>query len=343
MKKYFVYELKKSLFVMFAIMIIATAVLAISLISEMGDIDGFHFNYISFGSVAFVGGATSVFVPIWKFAYKMKKRSVDLYYSMPLSHVRILAVKFLVGLIVLFASFTIAFWISSLIAMATVSEYLKFLNCVNFVILYLALIVPMAVIYALTAFIFTRANRFIDGVVFVIMTGMSLGAIADCITSLMVMNEVWYDTHYEYMFNSSFFTPFGSLALIAYHFSGNMWKSMVMRITTDAVEWAGMALITALGIAAGIGLFFAEKKVKAENCEQISESYFGYKVIIPLYAFAFAISSARLSFVLVALVAAAAYGLSVLYKRTTKIGWKFAGIVGGAFLAGVMVSVIVSA
>ena len=40
MKKYFVYELKKSLFVMFAITIIATAVFSILLISEVDDLAG---------------------------------------------------------------------------------------------------------------------------------------------------------------------------------------------------------------------------------------------------------------------------------------------------------------
>ena len=344
MKKYFVYELKKSLFVMFAITIIATAVFSILLISEVDDLaGGYNYNFFDLGLVVAGGGAMSVFVPIWKLAYKMKKRSVDLYYSMPLSHTRILAVKFLVGLIVLFASFTMAYWIGTLIAMATASKYLKLLNCVNFVTLYLSMIIPMAVIYALTAFIFTRANRFIDGVVFVAMTGMALGAIADCITSVMMMNEAWYDTLYEYFFDSTYFTPFGSLALIGQYFAGNMFKSNSSTVTLDAIEWVGIALITALGIAAAVGLFFAERKVKAENCEQISDSYFGYKVMIPLYAFVFAISAARLSFVLVALVAAAAYGLSVLYKRTPKIGWVFAGIVDGAFLAGVIVSVIASA
>ncbi|MDE5593071.1 MAG: hypothetical protein K2I75_03970 [Clostridiales bacterium] len=119
-----------------------------------------------------------------------------------------------------------------------------------------------------------------------------------------------------------------------------MLKNKPRTIDVTAIDWIGIILIAALGIAAGVGLFISERKAKAENCEQISESYFGYKVMIPLYAFSFAITFAPISYVLVALVAAAAYAVSVLYKRTPKIGWKFALIVGVVFLAGVGMSFI---
>ncbi|MDE5593009.1 MAG: hypothetical protein K2I75_03650, partial [Clostridiales bacterium] len=168
MKKYFVYELKKSMFVMCALAVIATAVYIISVISQIDDIDSaFRFSHYYISTIVTLGGAFSVLVPIWKLAYRMKKRSVDLYYSLPLSHTKILAVKLLVGLVVLFASFTVAFWIGSFTAMAALSKYefiYMYFKSVNFVLLYFSLLIPMAVIYVVTAFIFTRANRLIDGI-----------------------------------------------------------------------------------------------------------------------------------------------------------------------------------
>ncbi|MDE7165012.1 MAG: hypothetical protein K2O04_06295 [Clostridiales bacterium] len=341
MKKYFVYELKKSLFVMCALAVIATAVYVISVITQVADMLDFGYRHLNIAAIVVMGGVISVIVPIWKLSYLMKKRSVDLYYSMPLSHTRILAVKLLVGLVVLFASFTVAYWIGCFTAMGALSRTEQLKN-VSFIPLYFSLFVPMTIIYALTAFIFTRANRFIDGIMFVFMTGFSLGMIADVVIIFMRMAHVqFYDSNYHdyfYSFSSINFTPLGALNLISSYFSGNMFKNVSTTIGVTAFDWVGLSLVCALGVAAGVGLFFAQRKAKAENCEQISESFFGYKVMIPLYAFCFAITSARASYVLVALVAAAAYAVSVLYKRTPKIGWKFALIVGVAFLAGVGLS-----
>lgn len=329
MKKYFVYELKKSLFVMLALAVIATAVYVISVVTQVDSIINFNKRYFDISWIVACGVAVSVFVPVWKLRYLMKKRSVDLYYSLPLSHARILAVKFTVGLIVVFSSFTAAFWIGSFTAMATLGEYL---NCTIYIPFYFSLIIPIAVIYALTAFIFTRANRFIDGIMFVIMTGMSLGLVAEVIS--------YFTSASRFYIHSAYFTPFGALSLIVTYVTCNIFKNISGTAVVSTIDWVGLSLIVSLGVAAGIGLFFTERRAKAENCEQISESYFGYKVMIPLYAFSLALLSARGSYVLAALVAAAAYAVCVLYKRTPKVDWVFTLIVYIAFMAGTGLSFV---
>lgn len=333
MKKYFVYELKKSLFVMCVLTVIATAVYVISVITQATDMLDFGYRRLNLAAIVVMGGVMSVIAPIWKLSYLMKKRSVDLYYSMPLSHVRILAVKLLVGLVVLFASFTVAYWIGSFTAMGALSK-IELLKNINFIPLYFSLLIPMSVIYALTAFVFTRANRLIDGIMFVFMTVMALGVVGNVVAVFIIMNGSMHDFYYVYYFHSLNFTPFGALDIIATYFSGNMFKNVSKTVEVTAIDWVGLSLVAVLGVAACIGLFVAESRAKAENCEQISESFFGYKVMIPLYAFCCALLTARISYVLTALIAAAAYAVSVLYKRTPKIGWKFALIVGVALLAG---------
>ncbi|MBD5132263.1 MAG: hypothetical protein HDT28_06750 [Clostridiales bacterium] len=334
MKKYFVYELKKSLFVTLALAVIATAVYLVSVLTDTVKVDYKYFS-VPVETILVLGGAMSVIIPIWKLGYLMKKRSVDLYYSLPLSHTRILAVKLLAGLIALFAPYTIAYWVGSIAALASVGKYI---NGVCFVSMYFASLIPMAIIYSLTAFLFTRANRFVDGVAFVIMTGMSLEMIMVVVLKVVTLYDKSYE-FFKYYFNSIYYTPFGSLILIWEYFSKAIMNETV-NIRINAVDIVGLALIAVLGLAAGIGLLFAEKRAKAENCEQISESFFGYKVMIPLYTFLLALLGSYDSFILAAVIAAAAYAASVLYKRTPKIGWKFAVIVGVAFIVGVGLSFI---
>lgn len=321
MKKYFVYELKKSLFVMCILAVLTAAIYEVSILMSAEDILEWGSRRMPTDSIVAIGGALSVIIPIWKLEYLMKKRSVDLYYSLPLSHTCILAVKFSVGLIVLFSSFTVAYWVGSFTAMATFGALL---NNVNFVLMYFAMLIPMAVIYSMTSFIFTRANRFVDGIAFVIMTGMSLGTVVEVISQFMGVYGV-----------TLFFTPFGAMSLISWYFFGNFFKNISSAVDVSFMQWVGMITVALLGIAAAIGLFFSERVAKAENCEQLSESYFGYKTMILLYTFSLALLGTLNSYLLTVLVAGAAYAVSTLYKRTAKIGWKFGVKVGIAFIVGV--------
>ncbi len=326
MKKYFVYELKKSLFVMCALAVIAAAVYVITVLSNAEYLLGGNAHF-PVEAITIVGGVLCVIVPVWKLSYRMKKRSVDLYYALPLSHTRILAVKFVVGLIAVFAPYTVAYWIGSFTAMAAAG---KALSSVNFVPLYFATLIPMAITYVLTSFIFTRANRFIDGIAFIVLTGMSLAVVAEVVAAFVQSSSVYI--------NSGFYTPFGGLTVVSEYYAYTLIKGMSVEMQFDAQDIVGLAVVAVCAAAAGIGLFLAEKRAKAENCEQISDSYFGFKVMIPLYTFSLALLGALDSYVLVALVAAASYAVSVLYRRTPKIGWKYAVVIAVAFIAGVALS-----
>ena len=303
-------------------------------------------------SILIPAGVISVIVPIWKLSYRMKKRSVDLYYSLPLSHTRILVVKILVGLIAVFVPYTLAYWIGSFTAMGAITAYwkawalsigaplstaYKTLNNVTFLPLYFATLIPMLIIYFLTAFLFTRANRFVDGLAFVALAGLSLMMIIE------VVSEFTYES--SIFINSLYYTPMGPLVLVWEHFAINIFKSglsenLLHGLTPEPQDIVGLVLVAACAVAAGVGLFISERKVKAENSEQISNSYFGYKTMIPLYSFCLAFLAALDYYVLVALSAAAVFAASVLYKRTPKIGWKFAVVIGVAFIAGVACSFI---
>lgn len=334
MKKFFIYELKKSLLVMGAFAVIAAAIYVVTVLVNAEWLSRSHGDF-PFEAILIPGSAICVITPIWKLSYRMKKRSVDMYYSLPLSHTRILAVKYLVGLIAVFAPYTVAYWIGSFTAMGAVG---KTLNAVYFIWTYLATIIPMAVIYSLAAFIFTRANRLIDGILFTVMTGMALGIVAEVVSTFIVEVPYYFYVDSQYYLNSIYYTPFSSLNAVSLYFKTYIFKNVTFSLRLGPQDIIGMVLITVLGAASVVGLFLSERYAKAENCEQLSNSFFGYRVMIPLYTFAFAFLSAILSYVLVALVAAAAYAVSILYKRTPKICWKFAVIVAAAFIAGFALS-----
>jgi hypothetical protein len=102
-------------------------------------------------------------VPILTYSFKMNKRSVDAYYSLPLRKEKLYFVKTLVGLFLVLAPFTIAYWGGFLTLLCRKGNPYEMIWYVPayFVFLLLAVFV-----FGINAFFYTRANRVWDGLVF---------------------------------------------------------------------------------------------------------------------------------------------------------------------------------
>ena len=102
---------------------------------------------------------------------------------------------------------------------------------------------------------------------------------------------------------------------------------------------AGLTLNALLSIGATAGLFLLEKHTKAENAGQISDSLFGYKTMIPIYTvccLSLCISgSTALNVVAVVMTILISTAITVIYKRTVKIGWKQAVAIAAPIVAGI--------
>ena len=102
---------------------------------------------------------------------------------------------------------------------------------------------------------------------------------------------------------------------------------------------AGFTVTSLSATGATAGLFLNEKRAKAENAGQISESYFGYRTMIPLYTVC--LSAVCFSPVLLALIIACAFFLTVAYKRTFRIGIKQTVVFSVSAAAGIILYLII--
>lgn len=334
MKKYLIYELKNKLiyFCVIAGILFITYIVPLLLSFDSSYVYSNRIEYLTTFSAII-----AFFMPVDMLKYRMKKRSTDLYYALPLSHKKILSVKYITGLIAIYAPYTVAFILGALISYAK----WKLPSMVWFVPLYFASLIPLYIIYSFSSFIFSRANTSADGILFVIMAS---GAFAAVYTVL----SLWFGfTNY-----SEFYTVASPLAGVSEYFTekltGNSYGNYISYYSSEgqANMIAGYIIVTLVSIACSVGLFMFESRVKAENSGQISDSYFGYKTMIPLYTVCFTAMLGYLDltigFILWIVLAFFTFLVTTLYRRSFKIGKKCA-IYYGATMAVAFVIMIISA
>src|SRR5690606_5705809 len=95
-----------------------------------------------------------------------------------------------------------------------------------------------------------------------------------------------------------------------------------------------------------VGLIYSAKIDKAERAEQISESYFGYKILIPLssilfiYVGEFRLQTYSYEFILLALFIGGALALYIIYKRTFRLSYKDWFICIGSIVIGLLLNIL---
>lgn len=360
MKKYFKYQLKKSLVPLAVLTAFAMLMYVLPLLIE----DYSYWNsqdqhtYISLftGNILTALGIMCGIVPIYMLNYRMKKRSVDMYYSLPLSRVEILAVHFIVGFLTVLAAYSAAYWLGFVIVFAKV----KRLQYIYYLLMYLASLIPAFIIYALAAFSFTRANTLADGIIFVILTHCALFMVMTVVQ--LVMNNI--KGEYSYLINPGAFMISGPLIRVGEVLGGRIhypydqgyhgwslfksWSTTPTRtynIVHDAVVFGTLALAAT---GATVAMFLTEKNCKAENCGQISESIFGYKTLIPIYTAVFIIlltealdgSNSGNNIIAWCVIAFCAYLMTVIYRRSLKIG-KIQAIMLAVYLSASLTAAVI--
>ena len=143
--------------------------------------------------------------------------------------------------------------------------------------------------------------------------------------------------------------PTDPLAVIADYFSGRIeFPNEIPGYSEDYLTnmAVGYTLIGLEAIAATVMLFLTERKSKAENIGGVSESSFGYKVMIPLLTVCTLIDVDMVGNIyqifLAVIVASAAFMLTALYKHTFKIGKIQAIIFASSVVLGVALSIAAS-
>ena len=264
-------------------------------------------------SVGLVLAATVM--PCFFLSYKMRRRSLDLVWSLPVKRTSYLFIRFSAGLLTTVASYTVMYWIGILIAAVRTHGDLY----VGYLFLfYLMLLGAGLVVYSLSAYLFTRGNTVRDGVIFVLLFEV-IGLFIAASLNTKFSNIISY-----------YFFPFAQIFLAFDLFYYASVDGVMQHVFFYYTQIQTATIIYAfLACAAGATLFLTEKYSRYEKCGQISDSVIGYKTFIPLFVgfgipcFLNLFNSSLVSCVLsIGITAIIGYILYAVYKRTVKIGWK---------------------
>jgi hypothetical protein len=266
-----------------------------------------------------------------EFSFKMKRRSVDLYYSLPIKRIKLYICKYFVGL----AEFLILYipqWLISFIWLATLPSVSNIYDMSYSIYFMLASIGYGILICTFLTFFYTMGNTLIDGIIFM--------ALASCFlpTLMNVMYSLILGANYS---DRTFYMRWFFIYSPLFDISGKMHSNMIGGTYGD-INILGIILNIALAILASIAFFFIHsEKNNAELVGDESDTIFGYKLFIPLYmvtSFKLISSSISALWVVIGLVG---YLFYCIYRKSFRIKRNDIITLGVSIIIGLLIAIFV--
>lgn len=282
MKKSLVYELKRLFLPLCIFTAIASVLFVVTVLTTefSGNTIRYSPNYGKYAETSFVFLPGTILcilcyiVASMQFSYRMNRRSTDLWYALPIKRNTLMFVRLIGGLALILIPYTVSYWLG-FIAIACSQSLL---DIVWYIPLYFVSLPAAICLFGFNSFCFTRANTVCDGIIFIF--ALNLALLMPC----LYMDSNFYRYTPYFIRNALNYFPFGP---ISYLFNGfdNLILNRSSTFDMDANKLFCFILIFIESAAAYFGLFYTANKHKAENAGQISDSFFGYKTLIPWSVF----------------------------------------------------------
>ena len=228
-----------------------------------------------------------ILVPVLETAGFKNKRNLDTFYSLPLSRFNLALAHYLSGFVQILAVYTVSF-ITAVLVLLTYAEYFGLICLPAFYVL--SVIFGLGV-YSFYMFVFGQANTVFDGAVFCAMwsygTMIFVGYITDIISNVFTegMTATFYNDLLEIPWLIGF--PFSSLDNLNMMFRFSIEPKNVEPLEYELVmrHYWSFFLWAAIYVACAYGYFRTFMRKGAENAGEISDTWFGYRLLIPIYGF----------------------------------------------------------
>ncbi len=317
MKRYFKYHFLNTVVRIPVMLFLSCAICLTTVVSRYKSwVDNSYYYSLSLGSIMTVFAFFAALIPVFELHSFNNRRNLDLWYSLPVSRPKILMVNYINGLIQILSVYIVIAVSSVLMIMQHPEEFI-----LTPVFSYLAIVVlGIIAMYSLSFFIFGRSNQTVDGILFVFMyvffvPEALISSVARFIYSLSGNAYDYYNGASEVIGSIGIVN---SLSEFPYFFNHVMLKdhggymNMVnlefpKREFVSLVIWVIVAIVCAM-----LGIYFSSKR-DASKVQGISDSWFGYKVLIPYVFASFAFSGA--SFIVLPIYAGSLYVSYLAYRR----------------------------
>ena len=322
-KQYFLWRLKGSALrtVIFTLLSLMLIIPSVSESVELPTWIGQHWHDVYANSstgieyLAILLGILCTLIPILELAGFKNRRNIDTLYFLPIRREKMAAAHFVGGFVQIIFIYTVNF-LASVALIAFTSNWFDLKYMIPYY--FLSLLVGLG-IYSIFSFVFTQANTVSDGVLFCIAWAViAYVVIATVQNSIIIENspDSWRLQEWGLVYQ-----PINSLTMI-YQDLIEFRRVSAHGAQTYAIyarEHVYLFFIWgAAGIASAVGYFITFVKKGAQNAGEISDSPFGFKILIPILSYSALIltTDSIISYALYIALTVIAY---VVYRR----GFKF--------------------
>lgn len=216
-------------------------------------------------------------IPIIEFSFKMDKISINQAYSFPILRKNLYLSRYIVGIIEIIVPLVVSYMTSAILIVCSDNLYdVKYLF-----IFFPYLLVSAILMYSYLAFFYIQANTVIDGIALMIISVLSWLFIGTFII------EAIYKWNPDISSIHNFITEVESLSLFSILFYGNnIFNDLIIHNELSINTWQTIIVITysIASIVSIILMFVFSKRFKSEDVNTNTNSWFGYKVLLPLLA-----------------------------------------------------------
>lgn len=276
--RFLCYRLKNSVMKM---IILAVMCVLIDLIVLSECVDGYVPEYNASGlyMLATLLCILASLIPVLELSGLKNRRNLDTLYFFPIGRKKMALAYYASGFVQVVAIYTVTFLVHFLYLLLN-TDYFALGHMIPY---YFLSLVFAFVIYSVYAFIFTQANTVADGVVMCVMWIFLLWAVGGAWHVLQRSNRSANWVNWGILY-----TPMNNLTIIYQDLveinRPQQWDRSVAAIMDYLHFFPAWGVI---GIAAAVGYVVTFINKGAETAGEISSSWFGYKMLIPIYGYCF--------------------------------------------------------
>ena len=296
---YFKYSLKKVLVEMLTLTVFALLVVHFSVSQSIvhwkadGVLDIRRSDLCLWVPSAILGVLAAV-LPLLRLSAFKSRRNIDTLYSFPLSRRKMVAVQLGMGIGEMFCAFTLSYLYFIFLYKLKAGAFHLFWLLPN----YFAALVGGLILYFFVAFFFWQGNTVADGIVFAIgFAGAPALFVLDLsilFNSSLMSEAVWY-LPFWHLNNTT-----GLFYYKAMQDSPEVMEVMGEQLSNNAYSWELDSLankfymyIVWFFVACILAamLFYFAGRSKAEKAGDISDSFLGYRTLVPFYGYSILLNS----------------------------------------------------
>jgi len=213
-------------------------------------------------------------IPVIEFSFFKKRINLDCAYSLPISRKAMGATHYFTGILMLLGAFTASYLINFAVLLSRSPGHFNF---VPMIFHYFWCILLGFAMYSLMVFVFNQANTTGDGIWFMILYTFVF---------LLIAAAFYVITKHRVIDNTFLLIPWGYITDLTscYQYSVELTAEGVTLFWQNPENIGCFIFHIAVGIASAAGFFITFGKRRMEKTEEISDSFFGFRVLIPLYA-----------------------------------------------------------